>query len=159
MTHEPPARPQQGRATGIVLRFGYPANNSVEVQYNHFHLFQDVWIKGHEQLTLSLSFDEQSFVVNVVADIKRAADALGITFGDDPTLTVVQPKSPPSNHNWRELSEDAAGRLGWKLVHPFGPPYEALPFQVEGAPPLARAAGLALEAVYPFGYRSTESEP
>lgn len=123
-------RPSQDRAEGIVLRFGYPAKNSVEVDYTRFDLFSSGWKEGFQQRRLALAFNDQCFADDVVMELKRAAEALGIKWGDSPTLTVIQPDAAPAVHNWRHLSELAAKRLGWVLIHPFGAPVEAPPLEL-----------------------------
>lgn len=125
------ARSTQDRARGITLRFGYPGDNSVEVRYTRFSLLKSGWVEGHQHRSLLMTFNDQCLVADVVMELKLAADALGIVFGADPELTVAQPDTPPPCHNWRQLSEVSAQFLGWRLIHPFGPPEEALAFEID----------------------------
>lgn len=126
-------RPTLDRACGITLRFGYPADSSVEIRYTRFWLHKSVWVEGHQKRTLVLTFNDQCPVADVVMELKQAADVLGIAFGDDPALTVAlaRPDTPPPV-NWRRLSEASAQCLGWRLVHSFGSREDAPAFEIEG---------------------------
>ena len=112
-------RPYQDRANGIVLRFGYPADSSVEVRYKRFDLFTSGWKEGHQQRSLVLTFNDQCFVADTVMELKQAADALAISFGDEPTLEVqATVERLALGGNWFDLANAAAEKLGWKLIHP-----------------------------------------
>jgi hypothetical protein len=109
----------QYRSTGIVLRFGFPTGNTVEVFYSDFRQTGSSLREGHQRKRLVLEYNDQCCVDDVVTEIERAADALGIVFDPDPTLSVEVPL-PPSG-NWLYLAAPVAKRLGWKLEHPFQP--------------------------------------
>lgn len=124
-------RPAQDRASGMTMRFNYPADSSVEISYTRFYLFPGGWKEGYDKRTLVLSFNDQCVSTDVVMELKQAADALGIVFADDPTLTVVPVAGPIPLENWRIHSELCAKRLGWRLIHPFGPRVEVPPFELD----------------------------
>lgn len=130
-THDQPSGMRhEYRANGFILSFGYPSDNNVAVHYTDYCLLKTGWVEGFQKRSLVMTFNNQCPVANVVMGLKQAADALGIVFGDAPTLTVEQPDNPPPGHNWRQLSEASAARLGWKLIHSFDDLESDQPFEM-----------------------------
>lgn len=104
-------------ATGMVVNFQHPADTRIDVLYSRFSLIGGLWKEGYQRRAFSMTINNQCNFFDFVMDVKRAADALGIDFGDRPTI-VVEIEKNSQLVNGYDLCAAAAKKLGWDMTCP-----------------------------------------
>lgn len=101
----------------MVVNFRHPEDTRIDVQYSRHSLIGGQWQEGHQRRTFSITINDQCDFVQAVMDAKRAADILGIDFGDQPTIVVEIPNDSPLMNGYH-LCATAANQLGWDIACP-----------------------------------------